>query len=113
MNLYRFMIPAQDNNGRSYKFAIAEWETLAYSIAGGFTRLPECQGHWYDAATGKNFVDRMIPYDVMCSEASHIVLRHGAFKTFPDQTAFMIAKLGTAEVLYRDQPMKVRETVTA
>ncbi len=48
--LFELTLPQRTNAGQFYTHALAAWENYATMLAGGFTRLPPCDGVWQDGA---------------------------------------------------------------
>lgn len=105
MQLYEIALPDKRNDPRSFKaaaFGYAPerllWENEAFSLAGGFTRLGTRDGFWKDPDTNKTYGETMHWYQIAVEDHQIITdLVEKAGELFPDQLAFFVAKIGTAE----------------
>jgi hypothetical protein len=107
--VYQFALPIMSNDGTvDYTNALHAWEQAALIEAGGYTDLGIRHGVWRDDATGKTFAENMQGYQIAVDEDGQPFARQHlldeAQRLFPDQLAFYVAKIGTAEIEYR-RPM--------
>jgi len=101
MKLYEILLPLNTNSGDDYDEAHEAWRRKALDIVGGFTELPDAHGFWMDG--GKLYNDRMRAYRVACTPEQWAALLDAAFCLFADQAAIFHAKIGTAEIVTRDE----------
>lgn len=106
MKLYQFTIPTHTNSGLSYEAARKAWETEALRIAGGYTKPDSySRGAWRDPATGRVYLDQVIPYAIACERNVRDVLEVTFWHLFPDQEALLVTCLGDATI--RERPSAV------
>lgn len=99
MQLYEIALPDRSNNGRiDYSGDRAEWRVEAMRLAGGLTSLGTRVGMWRDPSDGMIYDETMHWYQIAVEDDQIIAdLVDKAGELFPDQLAFFVAKVGTAE----------------
>lgn len=99
LKVYQFTLPDATNAGESYAGARLVWENEALRIAGGFTKTGEVEGAWLNDA-GRPQWERNHLYQVaLDTPDKHAALLNATRKAFPDQQAFYVAAIGTAEMV--------------
>ncbi len=107
MNVYQIAVPETANDGlASYHDAQDTFETMILVRAGGYTDLGVRVGAWKDPSDGKVYKERMRWYQVACEPGDWNVVIEYAFDLFPDQVAFFVAQVGTAEIIERPREVK-------
>lgn len=96
LNLFQFALPLKTNDGLDYARALTVWEELALD-EGGFTDLGVRRGSWRDERDGKVYREEMKWYQFAGDDAAANRLTKAALELFPDQKAFFIARVGTAD----------------
>jgi hypothetical protein len=104
MIVYQFALPTQSNDGTlSYWEQLREWENEALAVAGGFTDLGDRTGVWRDDKTDEIYREQMAWYEVAVDESFDVIIADRLLdvtrRLFPDQKAFYVAKVGTAEIV--------------
>ena len=89
MKLYEIMCPVLTNDGYPTERGTKLFLRDVATIAGGYTKLPECEGFWRDPDSGKEYVEPMIPVRIACSARAmaQVVRAHQA--AFPDQACVL------------------------
>lgn len=103
LTMYRFFLPLATNAGLSTELARKGWEKVALATAGGFTMNAFADGVWRNEA-GREFKDRIAPYDVALEPAKLPELVGAFWRLFPDQEALAFTRLGEARLEVRAAP---------
>jgi hypothetical protein len=100
MNLYQFILPTEDHNGKSYNEAHRRFKLEAIRIAGGYTEQGSRSfGAWQ--GPDKIYHDKCNVYQIACTPSQCDDIVSIAFKLFPDQLAIMYARIGEATIAER------------
>lgn len=102
MQVWQIILPKRDNAGTRVYMAHKKFELELLECYGGFT-VAECGGAWKDD-DGKVYRDESLVYTIAVdypAADSEPALASLAAPLFPDQLAFYVAHLGTAEIVPR------------
>lgn len=105
MNVYQIALPIMSNDGLTeYSHQLHEWEQFCLDEVGGYTDLGVRHGVWKD--NGRTYSENMQGYQFAVPSESPFALGHlidAAKRLFPDQVAFYLAKVGTADIIFNRQ----------
>jgi hypothetical protein len=105
MIVYQIALPIMSNDGLTeYSHNLHEWEQIALDEVGGYTDLGIRHGVWRDV--GRTYSENMQGYQLAIDSDRPFALGRlidAAKRLFPDQVAFYLAKVGTAEIIYNNQ----------
>lgn len=99
MKLYEFLLPVNDNLGRTTIIGCERFLQSALRLTGGYTQLRNAIGAW---KADKDYYDFVLPVRVACSEEHRDNLLEIAFELFPDQKAIFVAEIGEATIYERE-----------
>jgi hypothetical protein len=102
MRTFEITLPVNSNAGVRYEVARKLFEHDALRIAGGFTKLPECERAWRDPSDGKVYWEMVRTYRIASNPRDIAALMDIAFRTFSDQKAIMCTEVGQAYVIARE-----------
>lgn len=98
MNVFEITIPKLDNGGKSLALAHAKFQGLLLRSYGGYSSH-DVTGSWLDAANNI-YTEASTVYSVAVDTGQGDITAL-AEALFPDQLAFYVAHVGTAEVIQR------------
>ncbi len=97
MRVFEIILPRRDNSGVALHQAHMHYQEALLDCFGGFTQY-DVQGIWHDDG-GKRYTDYSVAYRVALDDEPELVAM--AEPLFPDQLAFYVAEIGTAEIIKR------------
>ena len=68
--LWEILVPASDNkDNRKFTYEHHKaWDAFVKNITGGLTVMKTAKGQWISPVTGVEYIDRVIPCRIACSE---------------------------------------------
>jgi hypothetical protein len=67
--LWEILVPASNNKGTKFTYEHhKEWDAFVKNVTGGLTVMKPAKGQWVSPVTGVEYLDRMIPCRIACSE---------------------------------------------
>lgn len=69
LSLFQILVPCNFNDGKPIRTRHhREWDKQVQKITGGMTILPPGRGKWIDQETDTNYIDRVIPVNIIASD---------------------------------------------
>jgi hypothetical protein len=67
--LWEILVPASNNKHLNFSYAHhKKWDAFVKNITGGLTVMKTAKGQWISPVTGIEYLDRVIPCRIACSE---------------------------------------------
>lgn len=97
--LWEILVPASDNTDKEFSYEHHKaWDAFVKNITGGLTVMKTAKGQWVSPRTGVEYLDRIIPCRIACSEEQINEIIAFTLKHY-DQEAVMAYRISTKVII--------------
>jgi hypothetical protein len=97
--LWEILVPASNNKDKEFTYEHhKEWDAFVKNITGGLTVMKTAKGQWVSPRTGVEYLDRIIPCRIACSEQQINEIIAFTIKHY-DQEAVMAYRISTKVII--------------
>ena len=97
--LWEILVPASNNKDKEFSYEHHKaWDAFVKNITGGLTVMKTAKGQWVSPITGVEYLDRIIPCRIACTEEQIKKIVLFTIKHY-DQEAVMAYQISTKVII--------------